>query len=163
MSVSVLVSSVTGTTLAVARAVVLDLGASLTVLEAPKVRPRLWSVVSLGYATLFGGSTPVTLSGPDPTGAGLIVLAAPVWAGRLSVPMRSWLAGHPALPARIALVMTGDDPKGNPGALADFARHAGVRPLATLYLGSGQVRAASFGPQVAAFCQKLRKGEPDPD
>ena len=155
MSASVLVSSVTGTTLTVARAIADALGATLTELAAPKVQPRPWSVLSLGYATLFGGTTPVTLSGPDPTRADLIVLAAPVWAGRLSVPMRSWLGGHPALPQRVALVMTGDNPIGNPGALPDFARQVGVSPVATLYLCSTRVKQGGLDPEVTEFCRAL--------
>ncbi len=159
MSVAVLVSSISGNTRSVAEAVASGLGATLTALEAPAVRPRFWSVISLGYAALFGGSTPVTLSGPDPTTADLIVLAAPVWAGRLSVPMRSWLATRPALPRRVALIMTGDAADGNPNALSDFAKHVGLTPEATLYVASDRVKAGSFAPDVAAFCLKLRSGD----
>ena len=155
MVTTILVYSLTGNTAIVAQALAERLGAGVANLVAPKVKATPLAVLRLGYATLFGGKTPVQLQGPDPTRADLLILAAPVWAGRLSVPMRTWLAGHPALPRRVALVMTGGNPAPSTTALADFAARAGVTPLATLYLSEARIKTGDFAADCASFCQRL--------
>ena len=155
MVAAIVVYSNTGNTRRVAEAVGKSLAVPVASLLAPMVKPTPWAVLRLGFATLFGGTTPVQLQGANPAGAELVVLAAPVWAGRLSVPMRSWLATHPALPERVALVMTGGAPTVSPNAFADFASHAGRKPVATFYASEAEVKAGTFTAACEAFCRKL--------
>jgi hypothetical protein len=159
MKIAVLVYSNTGNTRRVADAIAARIGIEVAVLVAPQVRPSAWSILRLGYATLFGGTTPVELRGPDPTRADLLVLAAPVWAGRLSVPMRSWLATRPRLPARVALVMTGGAPVPAANTFGDFAKHAGVTPVARLYVSEAEVKADAYSAACDRFCTQLDAGQ----
>ncbi len=155
MGTVILVYSLSGNTRRVAEAIATRLSATISVLQAPKVKPSVLAVVRLGFATLFGGTTPVLVQGPEPTRADLLILAGPVWAGRLNVPMRSWLAAHPVLPARVALVMTGGQPTVSTPAFADFAARAGVTPVATLYVSEAEATADTFGAACNRFCGQL--------
>jgi hypothetical protein len=155
MVAAIVVYSNTGNTWRVAEAVAMRLGATLATVRAPEVRPTPLAMFRLGFATLFGGVTPVQLQGPDHSSADLLILAAPVWAGRVAVPMRSWLATRPPLAARVALVMTGGASKASATAFADFAKHAGVTPVTTLYVSEAEAKARNFAPACDRFCNVL--------
>ncbi|MEI6098968.1 MAG: hypothetical protein WCS20_11850 [Alphaproteobacteria bacterium] len=155
MITAVVVYSNTGNTRLVADAIADRLGVVVTVLVADQVQPTPWAILRLGFAVLFGGTTPVRIVGPDPAGADLVVLAAPVWAGRLAVPMRSWLATKPALPKRVALVMTGGAPAPSSRAMPDFADHAGCKPVATLYASEAQMASGGYATACDTFCRQI--------
>jgi hypothetical protein len=104
----------------------------------------------------------VSLDRPLPPDCDLAILAAPVWAGRVAQPMRSWLATGPALPARVALVMTGGAPGRNNMALADFARRAGITPVAQLYLREGALRDGQVAEAISTFCAGLVPAQAPP-
>ncbi len=152
---AIVVYSNTGNTRRVVEAVALQLGATLTTVQAPEVRPTPFAIFRLGFATLFGGVTPVQLQGPDYTKSDLLILAAPVWAGRVAVPMRSWLATRPPLGPRVALVMTGGAPAASATAFADFAKRAGITPEASLYVSEAAAKADTFGASCDRFCSQL--------
>ena len=131
------------------------LNATLATLRAPEVRPTPLAVFRLGFATLFGGGTPVQVQGPPLTPADLLILAAPVWAGRVAVPMRSWLATRPPLAARVALVMTGGAPTASATVFADFAKRAGVTPVAPRYVSEAAAKGGNFAAACGRFCSQL--------
>lgn len=147
--------SLTGNTRRLAEMVAARLGAEVTGLIAPEVREGPLSMLWLGFLTLIGRETPVRLEHRMPEDAGLVILAAPVWAGRVAFPMRAWLAAGPPLPRRRALIMTGGSPTMSAKAMAEFARAAGGTAEATLYVGERALRAGGPLPAVDAFCARL--------
>ncbi|MBI1416100.1 MAG: hypothetical protein GC146_02655 [Limimaricola sp.] len=143
----------------VAAAVAAELAVEMDRIVAPRVRAGgLWGMLVWGRAARAGADTPVEVPPVDWPRFGALVLAAPVWAGRVAVPMASFLRAHPALPPRLGLVMTGADPRRPAGAFADFARLAGREPLATLYVARARVERGDFAPDIAEFCAALAAG-----
>jgi hypothetical protein len=161
MRAGVVVYSLSGNTLRVAGMVAQAMAASLGRIEAPDVRPGRLAMLRLGFAALFGGRAGVGLDGAGLAGCDLGILAAPVWAGRVAVPMRSWLQARPVLPPRLALVMTGGAAT-NDAAFADFERRAGRRAVARLYLAEASLRDGSAAAAVAAFCAGLERAATAP-
>jgi hypothetical protein len=155
MNSVVICYSLTGTTRKLAERVAARIGASVTALNAPKVRGGPLALLRLGFLALYGRSTPVNLDHPLPPTADLAILAAPVWAGKVAFPMRVWLNSDPVLPAHRALIMTGGAPTESREAMADFTRRAGGRVTATLYADARSVLADRTQPQVDAFCAAI--------
>lgn len=156
MKVHVVYYSLTGNTARVCQAVADTLGAGISRIEAQEIGHGFWSMMRWGFLTLRGKR--IEVSGPQTELAGvdLVVLGGQVWAGRLSVPMRSWLLRKPALPARVALVLTSGDPKRPQRAFDRFAALAGRPVAATLHVSEADAKSGRFDDKVAAFCAELR-------
>ncbi|NJM82793.1 MAG: flavodoxin family protein [Tabrizicola sp.] len=160
MKVAVVVYSLTGNTRVVAQAVAARLGAPLVTLLAPALRPHAGATFTLGFRTFFLPRTSVQLDRPLPEELDLVVLAAPVWAGRVAFPMRVWLRSAPRLPQSCALVMTGGAPKESAAAMEDFAQCAGRPVAARLYADDSSIRSGQPLPQVESFCGGLTGQSP---
>lgn len=140
----------------VAAAVAGELAVEMDRIAAPRVRAGgLLGRLVWGRAAQTGADTPIDVPQVDWPRFGALVLAAPVWAGRVAVPMASFLRAGPALPARLGLVMTGADPRRPAAALADFARLTGHEPRATLYVARARADRGEFAEDVAEFCAAL--------
>ncbi len=155
MRTAIIIYSLTGNTRRVADAIARRLAAEVSVVVAPQVRPGNFSIFRWGMAAWLGLPTPVSLNGPGAAGFDAVVLAAPVWAGRLAVPMRAWLQLRPALPARVGLILTGGAPSQSARPFADFARFAGAVPRAQLYLSEKAIASGKIDVEVEAFCAAL--------
>jgi len=155
MRTAVIVYSLTGNTRRVAEAVAARMGAEVSAIVAPGVRPGFLSIFRWGMATLLRLPTPVSLTGPGATGSDVAILAAPVWAGRIAVPMRCWLAQNPVLPTRLGLILTGGAPAQSSLPFDDFAKAARAVPVAKLYI-SAKAAAGTIDPAlIEAFCADL--------
>ena len=160
MTTEVLAYSLTGNTRRVAGDVAAGLGAQLHEIAAPgPAKPGLWAILRLGFAAIFHRRSQITVPPVDWAGADLLVLATPVWAGRVSVPMRQWLETGPALPARVALVVTSGDPRRPDAVFAEFARLTGRDPVATLHLGEAALKGDSYAHAVGSFVQAICNGD----
>jgi len=160
MTAAIIAYSLFGHTLRVAQELALQLGAPLSTIHAPDMKPGPLAMLRFGFAALTGQQTRVALLGPGAAGHDLTILAAPVWAGHVAVPMRSWLKQHPPLPGRIALVLTGGAAERPTGVFAEFARLSGALPCATLYVGQAMIAAGQDKAAVAALCDKLTVQSP---
>jgi flavodoxin len=89
----------------------------------------------------------------------LVVLGTPVWAGRVSSPMRTYLShqvalGEPTTATRVAFFCTMGG-RGAENVFAELEQLMGVKPVATLALTDGQVARRQYDIAVAEFANKL--------
>lgn len=158
MRTAIITYSMTGHTRQVAEAVATRLGVRVTEILAPRVTQGNFTIFRWGMAAVLGWSTPVSLAGPGLEGCDAVILAAPIWAGQVAVPMRSWLARGPALPGTLGLILTGGAPTQSGRPFDQFTRLSRGTPKATLYVGEADL-TPSTGPrltaQIAAFCQDM--------
>lgn len=155
MTTQVLAYSLTGNSRKVAQDVARALAADYHEITAPgPARPGFWSILRLGFAALFHREARITVPQVDWAGAGLVVLATPVWAGRVSVPMRQWLEGRPPLPARVAFIVTSGSPERPDAVFDELVRLAGRSPVATLHLSEAALKAPGYAAAVDAFCRE---------
>jgi hypothetical protein len=155
MRAAIIVYSLTGNTLRLSEVVAARLGVEVSRLSAPSIKVGFMSVFWLGFATLIGRKVDVSLVGPGPEGQDIVILAAPVWAGRMALPMRRWLETGPDLPPKVALVMTGGSPTQSDRAFADFSRLTRKKPVLQLYASEAQMKSMADLGQIEAFCRKL--------
>jgi hypothetical protein len=155
MKSAVVVYSLTGHTRKVADAVASRLGATVVTLVAPALRRGFLSTFRLGFRTFFLPRTAVHLDAPLPDDLDLVVLAAPVWAGRVAFPMAVWLKHGPKLPARRGLVMSGGAPTQSDAALAEFSQLVGGDIVARLYTDEATILSGQPLPAIEDFCRSL--------
>lgn len=149
----VVVHSVTGNTLGVAEAVARELGAELVRIRGRREPTGVIGIVTSGFQALTKRPTKIDYE-TKPWGTfDLVILAAPVWAGRVSVPMRSFLMKEgQALPPRVALVMTSGQEAHPDPAFHDFEAAAGHHPVATLHVPEKMAKAGDYAERVSLFC-----------
>lgn len=155
MATVIVFYSLTGRTRKVCAALVERLGAEVAEIEAPKVRPGVWSMVRWGWAAMRDRRTLIQARVPAFDTGDTVILAAQVWAGRVSVPMRSWLDTAPPLPERVALVLTSGDKRFPQAAFDRFAMLTDRAPVARLHVSRADADAGLFTPQIDAFCKAL--------
>lgn len=97
---------------------------------------------------------PVDYDGPDPADFRTVVLAAPIWAGRLAGPMRSFVAAHRGSLPRVA-VLTTMGSGGASNAVAEVARLLGHAPIAAAALSAKDFAGGNWTDRLDAFGEEL--------
>ncbi len=155
MTTHVICFSKTGNTRTVCTRLAEQLGVPLHEIHAPDIRPGIWGYLKLGYAALKGRQmrveAPDLVWGPQDT----LILGAPVWAGRVAIPMTSWLATQPARPPRTALVMTSGQTERPDSTFDRFAEAAGTPALTTLHVPEKTAKSGAFDAALDDFLGEL--------
>ena len=153
--VLVVVYSRSGTTEVVARALATALGADLD-----RITPAVSYAGAAGY--LRGLWQALRRSGPsirtrfDPAQFRTVVLCAPVWAGRLPGPVRTYLQEAGASPLLLGVAVSGSG-----GAQAAFFREmeqiSGCAGMPALSLTQREVLTGAYRASLDAFAQTARR------
>lgn len=132
-----------------------EIDATVIPIEAASPYRGVFGYLRAGYEALTGGAPEIKTRIHEPSRFPITVLATPVWAGKMSSPMRSYLTEHKGAFRKLAFLCT----MGGSGAqstFADMEKTAGQSPLATLFLREKQVRAGTIRPDVARFAAELQ-------
>lgn len=155
--------SETGHTRAVADALDKALDATVERIEAPLFDGRhgfwlfSWRLVS----ALAGLAAKIAPPRHDPAGFDLVILASPVWGGRLSTPMRGYLKRFRGRFRNVAYATTQTGE--NPGrSFTDFGQLAGRRGIARLSVSEPDRRDHRDTRKIAEFAADLQAAmQPD--
>jgi flavodoxin len=114
----------------------------------------------LGYArsaweALVGSSPLIQRPHFDPSEFDMVVLAAPVWMGRIASPMRTYLLKMELHLPRVAFVVTEGGSGGN-RALLQMRDLCSKIPLVELVLTEDEIRRGSHIHKVKTFCEQLK-------
>ncbi len=108
----------------------------------------------------------ITYAGPPPERFDAVVLVSPIWAERLSGPMRSFVTQYAPRFKRVAVISVMAS-RGAPNAVAEIGRIVRQSPLLdTAFLtrevddGSCVARLESFGPALVAATDRVRASRP---
>ncbi len=148
--------SLSGTTRKIAELAAKDLGADLIEVHAPRYGRGVVSYVRAAFDSIRGKLPDIAISGSAPDPFDFVLLAAPVWAGHASTPMRAYLMQHKGKFKRAAFVLTcgGHAP---PKAFDEMSADAGVKPEKTFTLREKDVKAGAALPaDLAAFLASIR-------
>lgn len=139
-----------------------DFVATVERLAAPGLdgRTGFWAFCWRALTALAGRGATIAPPQHDPAGFDLVVLAAPVWAGRLATPMRGYLERFGKRIRHAAYVTTnsGDNAE---RALADFATLVGRPGVATLALSDADRRDHHDARKLAEFAAVLAAAPTD--
>lgn len=156
MTIRILCYSLTGNTRHVAEDLGRALDAPVHLMEAPgPEKPGLWSILKLGFRVLTRARAKVRVPEIDWAASETLILGGPVWMGRLSVPMRTWLETRPALPDRVALLITSGSAERPETLIEEVTKLTGRVPVAVLHVPEAAVKAGDFAQPVASFCRKV--------
>lgn len=107
------------------------------------------------WDSLWRKAPPVQI-GADPARYRLVVVAAPVWAGKAAAPVRAFLHRHgPRCRSVAALCLSGSG-GAYPEAFAEMEDLAGSPLVATLSLSQQKALSSDVGPILDAFAHELR-------
>ncbi len=145
----------TGHTRAIAEAIGAELDADVE--QICEVRPRSGWIAYFrsAWEVLQNRPTPIKVTDKDPFAYDLVVLGTPVWAGRMSSPMRSYIVQQRAKFARVALFCTEGGANGDK-ALAQMATLCGKEPAATLIVTERDIKSGAYRQKVADFTKALK-------
>jgi len=86
----------------------------------------------------------------DPRDYALVILGAPVWAGTVAAPMRTYLSRHHERFHRIALFCTLGG-SGGDKALDEMTALCGKQPAATLAIADAEIQSGSYRGKLASL------------
>lgn len=144
----------TGHTQQVAEAIAAGLGADIE--RICEARPRSgWLAYTRSiWEVLRQHVVPIKVIEKDPFAYDLIVIGTPVWAGRMSTPVRAYVTQERHKFSRIALFCTQGGANGEK-ALSQIAGLCGKEPAAMLVLSERDLKAGAWTQQVADFTKAL--------
>jgi len=97
----------------------------------------------------------IRYDGPNPRRFDTVVLVAPIWAGRLAGPMRSFVDSQRALLPDVA-VLTVMGHTGAASAVSEIANLLGRAPLLNVSFTTAEVEDGSFADRLQAFGQAVQ-------
>jgi flavodoxin len=145
----------TGHTRQIAEAIAGELGADIEAIGEARPRAGWFAYFRSAWEVLQNKVVPIKVLENDPSAYDLIVIGTPVWAGRMSTPVRSYVAQERHKFARIALFGTEGGANGE-RALAQIAQLCGKEPSARLLVTERDLKSGAYRQKVADFTKALR-------
>lgn len=158
MKTLVLYYSRTGTTAKVAHALATALGADVAEIKCPQYRSGWFAYLRAGYDSVKGHLPPIEMADFTFENYDTVILGAPTWTSYPALPLRSFLAQHPKLPARVGLFLTSGGHSAPVKAERLVAELLDGPLAATLSIPQGEVVKGSFSEKIAAFVEHMRAG-----
>ena len=155
MTYLVVYFSRTGVTKKVAEKISADLGADLEEITEKGKRNGIIGFLKSGMQAYMERLVPIDQPTHDPSQYDVVVIGTPVWAYKMSSPVRSYIAKSKGKFKSVAFFATlgGDDPH---KALAGMGEYAGMQPLSSLAISATEVKNETYAGKVADFIAKLK-------
>jgi flavodoxin len=144
----------TGHTRRIAEAIAAACGAELEEIRDVKSRAGFFGYWRSGREAWREQLTDIQAVEKNPQEYDLVVLGTPVWAGRVSSPVRTYISEQQGHFKQIALFCT-EGGSGGERALRQMATLCGHEPLATLVLTERELRSKTHTDKVSEFVQSL--------
>jgi flavodoxin len=125
--------------------------------ELRYVHPRVgaWGFVRCLLDVLLGRHPPINKTVKDPADYKLVVLAAPVWMGKLSSPIRTYITQHRSAFKQVAYFCTYAG-QGAEHAAEECAKLAGKSLAATMAITDGEIENADYRTKRNQFLWQMR-------
>jgi len=148
----------TGTTRRVAQAIADSLKADIEEIVDRKQRTGLFGYLGAGRDAMRRRLTPIGEPARDPSGYDLVIVGTPIWVGRMSSPVRSYLDRHRGRFAAAGFFCTCGG-RNNEGALfADMAEVSGCAPRAVLVVTDAEEAKGAEWARVRTFEESVAGG-----
>lgn len=154
MRVLVLYYSQSGNTAAAADTVARKIGADLAVLQETRSRRGVFGSLRSVFEVLTGRHTKLLPLDVDPATYDLIVLGTPVWAARMSTPVRTFIEDHTSRLNHVAFFCT-QGSSGGEAVMSAMQTATGRAPVATLVLSHPDLNAATGDAKLERFADAL--------
>lgn len=145
----------TGHTQEVADAIAAALGADVERIRESRPRSGWLGYLATAWEVLREHLVPIKVLEKDPFAYDLLVIGTPVWVGRMSTPVRSFIVGERHKFKRIALFCT-QGGANEQIALPQIASLCGKEPVATLAVSSSDFKSGAWRAKVGEFVNALK-------
>ncbi len=145
--------SLTGTTKKVAEEMARQAGWDVGVIKDKKPRNGRLGYMRSGMEMIFPFHPAIEYQGNDPSAYDLVVLGSPIWMGKLSSPLHSFIKREGVKLKNVALFCTmgGDEVA---GALAQFTLLVGHAPQCFLAVNERAVASGAFQEKIKPFVEQ---------
>jgi len=155
MKILVAVYSVTGNTLFVAKRIAKELEADLEIIEDNVNRRGIFGFLRSGYEAATKKTLPISKPKHNPGDYEIIIIGTPIWAGRMSSPVRSYLMRFQGCFRQVAFFATSLG-GGHEKTFLEMAELTGVKPLATAEITSCEIKKGKSAEVLKAFLENIR-------
>jgi len=154
MKTLVVVYSRTGNTLSVAKRIAGELKADLEVIEDKTDRKGALGFLRSGYEALKKILPPIAEPKHNPDDYDLVIIGTPIWAGRMSSPVRAYLLNFYGRFGQTAFFATSAG-GGYEKVLDEMGELAAAKPLATIEITSKQIKRGKEVEALEAFLETI--------
>ena len=155
MKILVAVYSVTGNTLSVAKRITKELGADLEIIEDNVNRRGIFGFLRSGYEAATKKTLPISEPKHNPGDYEITIIGTPIWAGRMSSPVRSYLMRFQGCFRQVAFFATSLG-GGHEKTFSEMAKLTAVKPLATIEITSGEIKRGKGAEALKPFLETIR-------
>lgn len=115
-----------------------------------------WGYAKAAYHSLIGRKVAIKASGVTPQDYDLVVVAGPVWSGRIAPPVRTYLANYRGQFRRVAFCVTQGGT--SPGkALQQMETISGAKPVETMSVQAKEVVEGRHDKAARTFVKRLQQ------
>ena len=144
----------TGHTEQIAEAIAADLEADIVRIEDLADRTGALGYLRSGLDALRGRSSSIRPTETDPADYDLVIVGSPVWSGRLSAPVRTYIADNKTALKDVAFFCT-EGAYGGPRVFKTMQDLCGRHPIATLEVTGANLKSGDHIGKVDAFIRRI--------
>ncbi|MGI6603859.1 MAG: flavodoxin family protein [bacterium] len=145
----------TGKTKTVAENLAATIEADVEEIRTPDRRQGLLGFLRCGFEACRGKEVRIIPINKEPSSYDLVIVGTPIWAGRMSSPVRSFLSQYGHSIKNVAYIITRADPKNQYlGVCAEMDKISGKHHIAALSLWD---RDKAAGEAVTAFAARFKQ------
>jgi len=155
MKALVVVCSRTGNTLSIAKRIARELQADLEIIKDKTNRKGILGFLCSGYEALRKKIPSIEEPKHNPGDYDLVIIGTPIWAGRMSSPVRAYLLRFRGCFGQVAFLATSMG-GGHEKALTEMAEILETKPLATVEINSFRLRKKREKEVIKAFLETVK-------
>lgn len=144
----------TGLTAKVGRDIAASCGADFELIREARDRSGPLGFLRSLWDTVRHKQPAIMAPAQDASDYALVILGAPVWAGQVASPMRSYIAQHGKDFHRVALFCTMGG-RGGDKALAEMAALCGKQPTAEVAITDAEIERNTYQPRLAPLLRRF--------
>ncbi|PJE30896.1 hypothetical protein CVM39_05480 [Pseudooceanicola antarcticus] len=143
--------STTGQTQKVSEELAWELGAQMHEINAAPPENGVFGRLFSGFAALLARGLSYDVPDQPWDRSDLLILGAPIWNGRAARPLRQWLESRPALPERVAFLLTSEEAEYPARAIEDLSDLTGRQPVAVLHVSESDISRGTWKGRIEHF------------
>jgi flavodoxin len=161
MKIMIIYYSLSGNTRQVAKALANTCNADIESIQDKKIRSGFSGILRTSYEALFSHCCEINDIRKDPSNYDLIILGTPVWMGKLSSPMRSYIIKEKSKFQKVAFFCT-ESSTGASTVFKTMAQLCAKQPIATLEVTGKNIKSVTYPTKVEKFSQLFGRSKPVP-
>lgn len=150
-----------GTTRRIAHAIADSLKSDVEEIVDLKKRTGVFGYLGAGRDAMRRGLTPIGEPTSDPAGYDLVIVGSPVWVGRMSSPVRSYLDRHRGKFKAVGFFCTCGGKNNDTALFADMAEVSGCAPRAVLVVTDAEEAKGEEWDKVRTFEESVADTQSD--